>query len=224
VCIEGFELGRLNYFSDGMRRCEIECSFEKIQGVVPRFKPNAILILNEVIDQILALRLPQRPRTIVVIGKISGGADHGKIAYEANLGFEIRSHCDQTVKSVYRDIRDIVQGISHENEVNLKLRTVSNLNAARLKFNHPLVKSSAGVLKKLGLQPVSKPSESALAIFLSRKIPAVTVGISRGENYFQENARAEIEPMYKGIAQVLGVIMAIASGVCDNLGNEVCHE
>jgi hypothetical protein len=101
----------------------------------------------------------------------------------------------------------------------MKLKTVGNLNATTLKFNHPLVKNAAAVLKKLNLKPVSRPSESALSIFLARKIPAVTLGVSFGENRFMENAKMRIEPMIKGITQVVGVIMAIDSGVCDIADN-----
>ena len=95
------------------------------------------------------------------------------------------------------------------------LKTISNVRGARLKFNHPLVKSAVAVMNKLDLTPVSAPSESELSIFLARKIPAVTLGITHGENYHQINASAEIEPMFKGIAQIIGVITAIDSGVCD---------
>ena len=94
----------------------------------------------------MRLSLPQRPRCKVVIGKISGGANHGKIAYDASLGFEIRSDSYKMVKSIYKDIKDIVDGIGHENEVELNIKTISNLKAARLKFNHPLVKNSAAIL------------------------------------------------------------------------------
>ena len=94
VCIEGFELGRLNYFSDGMIRCEIDCVVDPNEGSQERRRPNAILTLNEVINQILQLCLPQRPRTKIVIGKISGGFNHGKIAPRAKLGFEVRSDSD----------------------------------------------------------------------------------------------------------------------------------
>ena len=215
VCIESNELGRLNYYADGMTRCEIDCNISAINGWEHKFKPNAILILNEVINQILKLRLPQKPRSRVIIGKMSGGFKHGMIANDARLGFEIQSNSDKMVKSIFNNIKDIVEGISHEYEVELKLKTLSNIRAARIKFNHPLVKSTVDVMKKLGLTPVSEPSESELSIFLSRKIPAVTLGITRGENYQQTNAMVEIEPMFKGIAQIIGVIMAIDSGVCD---------
>jgi metal-dependent amidase/aminoacylase/carboxypeptidase family protein len=210
------ELGRLNYSSDGMIRGEIQCNISEIKGTFHKFTPNAILILNEVINEIMNLRLSQRPRSRIVIGKIAGGADHGKIAYKANLGFEISSDSYKMVKSIYNNIRDIVEGIRHENEVDLNIKTISNLKANRLKFNHPLVKYSAAVLETLGIKPVSKSTESALSIFLSRKIPSVTLGITHGENYYTEKATMDIEPMFKGIAQVIAVLKAIDSGVCDD--------
>lgn len=215
VCIEGAELGRLNYYADGMIRCEVDCNITTNGGWEHKFKPNAILILNEVINEILKLRLPQRPRSRVIIGKTSGGSKHGTIAYDGTLGFEIQSNSDRMVKSIYNNIKDIVEGIGHEYEVDLKLKTLSNIHAARLQFNHPLVKSTVAVMRKLDLTPMSEPSESELSIFLSRKIPAVTLGITRGENYHQLNATVEIEPIFKGIAQIIGVIMAIDNGVCD---------
>ena len=97
----------------------------------------------------------------------------------------------------------------------LKITTLANANAARLNFNHPLVKSTGAVMKTLGLKPVSDASESELSIFLSRKIPAVTLGITQGKNPFHLNATMKIDPMFKGIAQVIGVLMAIDSGICD---------
>jgi acetylornithine deacetylase/succinyl-diaminopimelate desuccinylase-like protein len=215
ICLEGVELGRLNYYSEGMIRCEVECDISPTLGPLQKFKSNAILILNEVINQILELRLPQRPRSRVIIGKISGGSKHGTIACKAKLGFEIQSDSDKMVKSIYNDINDFVFDINHQNEIELKLKTISNLSAASLKYNHPLVKSAGAVIESLGLKPICEPSESELSIFLSHNIPAVTLGITRGENIYLENSTMEIEPMYKGIAQIIGVIMAIDKGVCD---------
>jgi acetylornithine deacetylase/succinyl-diaminopimelate desuccinylase-like protein len=215
VCVEGGEIGRLNYYAEGMMRCEVDCNISALRGWEHKFMPNAILMLNEVVNQILQLRLPQRPRARVVIGKVSGGFKHGVIAYDAKLGFEIQSDSDKMVKSIFKDIKDIIEGIRHEYEVALNLKTISNINASKQKYNHPLVKSAVAVMTKLDIEPVSTASESELSIFLSRKIPAVTLGITHGENYHLENATMEIEPMFKGIAQVIGVLMAIDSGICD---------
>ncbi|MBW2100092.1 MAG: peptidase, partial [Deltaproteobacteria bacterium] len=178
-------------------------------------RPNAIVILNEVINQILEMRLPQRPRARVIIGKISGGFKHGRIAFNSTLGFEIQSDSDDMVMAIYNDIKDIVDGISHESQVEMNLRTISNINARTLKYNHPMVKNTVKVMKQLGLKPVSEPSEAELSIFLSRDIPAVTIGITHGERYHLENSEMEIEPIFTGIAQLIGIITAIDSGACD---------
>jgi tripeptide aminopeptidase len=215
ICVEGVELGRLNYFSDGMIRGEIHCNLSDEITNIEEYPPNAIIVLNEVINEIMNLKTSQRPHSRIVIGKIEGGANHGKIANEAALGFEIRSDSYKMVKKIYGQIRDIVEGISYEKQVDLNLKTISNLRAARLKYNHPLVKNAAAVLEKLEIKPFSKSTESSLSIFLSHKIPTVTLGITYGENVYKEEATMEIEPMYKGIAQIIGVLKAIDNGACD---------
>ncbi|MFP4225398.1 MAG: hypothetical protein ACLFRF_01600 [Desulfobacterales bacterium] len=215
VIMEGEKLGRLNYYSEGIIRAEIECTIPATGNWEQRYKPNAILIINEVINEILAMNLPQRPRSRVIIGKIAGGYKHGQIAYDARLGLEIQSDSDAMVKHMYNEIKDIVDGISHEHNVGWKLNIISTLNACTLKYRHPLVKSAVAVMKRLGITPVSESSESELSIFLANKIPALTLGLTDGKNIHLGNASMKIEPMFTGIAQVLGVMLAIDGGVCD---------
>jgi tripeptide aminopeptidase len=215
VCVEGGEIGRLNFYSAGTRRCNIECKIETHITWEHTFRPNAILVLNDVINQIMKLKLPQRPRSRVIIGKIKGGFKHGIRAYEGTIGLEIQSDSDDMVQSLFADIQDIVDGIGHQYQLDMNLNVLSSINAAGLKFNHPLVKSATEVMKTLDLKPISEASGSELSIFLARHIPAVTLGLTSGANYHRNNAVMEIEPIYKGIAQILGVLKAIDSGVCD---------
>ena len=215
ICVEGVELGRLSYYSEGMIRCDITCHIVAEKGVEYRFKPNAILVLHELINQIMAIPLPQKPRSRIIIGKISGGLKHGMIALDATLGLEIQSDSVKMVKTIFEDIKDMVTGISHEFGVRMKLETLSTVTASRLRYNHPLVKAAGQVMETLGIDTVGEPSESELSILLSKKIPAVTLGLTHGENYHQPKSQLEIEPMFTGIAQVIGVLQAIDSGVCD---------
>ncbi|MGM0452735.1 MAG: peptidase dimerization domain-containing protein [Thermodesulfobacteriota bacterium] len=217
VIVEGEKLGRLNYYSEGIIRGEIRCNISAANQWALKHKPNAILILNEVINEILAMNLPQRPRSRVIIGKINGGFKHGLIAQDAQLGFEIQSDSDEMVQHMFDEIQDIVDGIGHEHSVDLQLHIISNQIAATMKYRHPLVKSAVGIMKRLGLKPVSESSESELSIFLANQIPAVTLGLTTGRNVHLENAAMRIDPMFTGIAQVIGVLMAIDSGVCDDV-------
>jgi len=215
ICVEGVELGRLSYYSEGMIRCDITCQITAEKGIEYRFKPNAILVLHELINQIMAVRLPQKPRSRIIIGKIQGGLKHGMIALDAILGLEIQSDSVKMVKTIFEDIKDMVTGISHEFGVRMKLETISTVDASRLRYNHPLVKAAGQVMEVLGIDTIGEPSESELSILLSKKIPAVTLSLTHGENYHQPESQMEIEPMFKGIAQVIGVLQAIDSGVCD---------
>jgi hypothetical protein len=43
ICVQSAELGRLNYYTDGMIRCEVECNISTTNGWEYKFKPNAIL-------------------------------------------------------------------------------------------------------------------------------------------------------------------------------------
>jgi len=215
ICLEGGELGRLNYYTEAMNRMEIFCRIPEDPERKRNHFPSAVVVLNEAINAILHIRLPQRPHSQIILGKISGGHKHGESAQEARLGLEIRSDSDEMVRELRNDIRDLTASIAERYKVDLKVKTISDIHGAGLAYNHPLVKSTVDVMKRLNLTPIRDPSESELSIFLSGNIPAVTLGLTRGENYHMENARIEIEPLFTGIAQVLGVLAAIDSGVCD---------
>ncbi len=215
ICLEGVELGRLNYYSEGMNRIEIFCRIGRNPVQNLDHRPNAIIILNETIDRLLHIRLPQKPHSRIILGKIAGGHKHGESANEARLGLEIRSDSDEMVRELRSEVRALVADIAQRYKVDLKVKTISDIHGAGLAYNHPLVKSTVEVMKQLNLKPIREPSESELSLFLSNNIPAVTLGLTRGENPHMENARIEIEPLFTGIAQVLGVLAAIDSGVCD---------
>ena len=215
ICLESGELGRLNYSSDGMIRCEIICRAPSCVGPINDCPVNAILVLNEAINRILDQNQPLPPRTQIIFGTISGGLKHGQIPNKAMLGLEIRSDLDKLVGSLFTNIRDIVGDLAREFNVELKLKTISNVRAARLDENHKLVQTATSIMEKLGLQPTTGPSESELSIFLSRNIPALTLGISYGNGYQKPDAAMQIEPIFKGIAQIVGILTTIDSGACD---------
>lgn len=215
ICLESGELGRLHYASDGMIRCEITChTLSSMKGARPH-QPNAILVLNEAINQILILNQSLKPRTQIIFGTISGGLKHGQIPGKATLGLEIRSDLDKMVGNLFTEIRQIVNGLAYKFKVELQLKTISNVRAAKLEDNHPLVQNAVSIMKALDIQPISGSSESELSIFLSHKIPALTLGISHGGGFQKSEEFVQIEPMFKGIAQIVGILNAIDTGACD---------
>ncbi len=216
ICVEGADLGRVSYISDGMMRAEIQCVIPPDRHESrPYPHKNAILVLHEIISQILKMKLPQRPRTDINIGKIEGGIKHGDIPHEAALGFEVRSTEDRMVQSIFTELKDMITGIGHEYEVDLSIGIISETKACNLKYSHPLVKFTFSALEKLGVKPAVGPSESELSAFLSKDIPALTLGVTTARNAQTKNSEVDIEPIFAGIAQIIGVMTAIDRGVCD---------
>jgi acetylornithine deacetylase/succinyl-diaminopimelate desuccinylase-like protein len=216
LCIEGGERGRLNYFSNSTIRAEVGCDVPKEIGLADKNGINAIVIVNEVINRILEIRLPQRPRTNIVLGRINSGTRYGKAPLYAQLGFEVHSQSDNIVEEVIDTVDEICGSVSHQTGVKIDLARLSTVKSARLTYHHPLVQCAMRVMDTLDIEPRFEPSQSELSVFLSHKIPAITLGIAHGENYQKEEERADIDSMFKGIAQVIGMLAAIDQGVCDD--------
>jgi hypothetical protein len=88
--------------------------------------------------------------------------------------------------------------------------------AGGIPFAHPLVKGVVEVMRRLEIEPDQGHSPSELSEMIARNIPAVTLGITRGKRSSRRQPdHVVIEPILTGVAQVIGVILAVDQGVCD---------
>ena len=215
VCIEGLQLGRLNYFSIGTVRGDVTCQVRPIDSRSYGAE-SAIVVLNYIINRILRIELPTRPFTRIRLARVKAGT-RGVYDVEpesAVLGFEINSHSDYMIERVESQIRDIVAEIGARHAVDATLDLFFRRQAGGLPFSHPLVKSTLEVMEALGIPPDQGHSPSELSEFISRNIPAVTLGVSYGVKNLDEPDHVQIAPILKGIAQVVGVLLAIDRGEC----------
>ena len=63
--------------------------------------------------------------------------------------------------------------------------------------------------------PRLSPSTSELSAFIDHRVPAVTVGLTSGEALGQPNETVRIAPIYTGLAQLLGIMLAMDGGYCE---------
>lgn len=212
--LEGVELGRLSHHSIGMKRGEITCQIPN-QYDWSRFgEASAILTINEVINRINEIKLPQRPRTSIVLGSIEGGSSF-TTAQSAVLRFEIRSESSDMVSDIEENIQDIVDRVSSRSGDSIELDIFAQRQPGGVPFSHPLVQKTSKIMERLDIEPRPGPSTSELSAIIDQKIPAITLGISHGSNVRKEGEMVEIEPIYKGIAQILGTLQAIDGGYCE---------
>ncbi len=215
ICLEGVELGRLSYNSIGMLRGEIICRVPESYDWTRFGDASAILTLNEVINKINDLRLPKRPRTSVVMGSISGGSSFNTIARESSLRFEVRSESQEVVDEIGERIEEIGIEISSKKGDEVQVDIFARRSPGGIDFSHPLTRCARNIIQELGIEPRLAPSISELSAFIDKKIPALTLGLTKGDNLHKENETIKIDPIYKGITQIIATLLAIDGGYCD---------
>lgn len=210
ICIEGVELGRLSYSSIGMLRGEITCRVPDSYDWSRFGDASAILTLNEVINKINDIRLPKRPRTSIVMGSIvGGGSSFNTIARDATLGFEVRSESQEVVEDVGSTVEDLVMEVASKTGDEIELDIFAKRSPGGIPYGDPIIQCAKDVMETLDIEPRLAPSTSELSALIDKDIPALTLGLTRGDRIHKSNETVQIEPVYKGIAQLIGTIIAI---------------
>ena len=202
VCVEGIDLGRLNFFSIATARADLTC--EVRNGNSPRGygSESALVVLNQIINRILGIPVPVRPYTVIRMGKLRAGVTYDVEPDHALLGLEIISHDDDQVDRIQREIEAVCFEMSARHAVNARLDVFFRTRAGGVPFAHPLVNGVVGVMRRLGIEPDQKHSPSEVSEMIARDIPAVTLGISYG----RKNRKRK---------PVVGTLLAIDGGSCD---------
>ena len=106
-----------------------------------------------------------------------------------------------------------IREIAAAAEVSLDI--VARREPGGIDFRHPLVRRSREILKALHIEPRVAPSTSELSELIRHKIPAITLGLTTGAHLNHTNEEVLIEPIFTGIAQLLGMLIAMDEGLCD---------
>jgi len=215
ICVEGMQLGRLNFFSIGTARGDITCDV-KPEPSRSYGSESALVVVNHIINRILGIATPSRPYTVIRLGRLRAGVAYDVEPDHAELGLEIVSHSDEMIDRIHSEIDYITAEMSARHAVNAHLDLFFRTRAGGLPFSHPLVRSTLDVMRALGIEPDQGHSPSELSELIGRGIPSVTLGITRGDRSRMKGTDyVNIDPILTGVAQLLGVILSIDEGHCD---------
>lgn len=209
ICVEGVQLGRLSYSSLGMNRCEINVSTPEEQHWESWSVSGAIITLNKIVQQILAIRIPVVPKTSIVLGSIFSGSSFNVPSTRATLRFEVRSEEPGMVASIREQIEQLIEMTIAEQRVNVSLEVLARRKPGSIGFEHPYVKAARDILKGLGIDPKVAPSISELSVLLDKGIPSLTLGLTHGDRKHQVDETVLIAPIFKGLAQLVAVLQSI---------------
>ncbi len=206
LCLEGTQLGRLSYSSMGMARGEIEVSVGEEPDVLQMDRSSAIGSLNKIINSILAIERPEKPRTAILLGSVEAGSGYNVPPTTGRLRFEIRSESADVVARVQGEIQDIVEECRAMDQCEASLAILAQRSPGDIGFDHPLVRKARETLSELGIKTKIAPSVSELSALLDKKIPALTLGLTKGDNRHAKNESILIEPVFDGLAQLVSLL------------------
>ena len=176
---------------------------------------SAIEILNRIINQLALLPLPDKSHTDFTLGSISGGTSYKIPALHAQLQFQLRSDDDRVVKDVAARINSILEKIGRELGVTAHLENIAQTRSGGLDSSHPFVIQTREIMTALEIQPQKSVYSPIITGYVEQEIPAIALGLTRGDNIHYPNEFIEIEPVLTGIAQLIGTLMALDGGCCD---------
>ncbi len=209
LCIEGIELGRLSYTCLGMSRCEISLEAPEVKDWETRGHITSIGALSRIVQKILAIPLPSEPRTSIILGSLNAGSGFNVPPTNAYLRFEIRSEVPGMVTDVREQIEEIIKEANAEQRFQANLEILAHRRPGSVGFSHPLVKATRAIMENLGLKPKIAPSTSELSVLLENNIPSLTLGVTKGHHKHNVDESIEIEPIFTGLAQIVGVLQYI---------------
>ena len=218
ISLESVQLGRLNYACLGQLLCKIVVRLPENYNWVKFGTTGAIISMNDIISRINKIPLPRRPLTTIVFGMIRGGVSYRNIARETVLSFEVRSESADLLNQVAQQIKDITEDVAANSGVTVKFDIFARRAPGGLDISHPFVKQTRAIHTALGLQSQLYSTTFALTSLIEKNIPSLVLGLTTGtrrDDLPEMEEVVAIEPMWTGLAQLVGVLLAIDGGFCD---------
>jgi acetylornithine deacetylase/succinyl-diaminopimelate desuccinylase-like protein len=210
VVLEGMGLGQIYHRGLGVERYRITARTRGGHSWVDYGKPSAVHHLAAVVAHIVSLTLPRSPRTTLNVGTIQGGTSINTIAAEAHMDLDLRSEEQVTLQAAVTAVRKIVNEAAKEG-VGFDMEPIGLRPSGSIPRSHPLVQLAERCLQEVGVAPRPEIASTDANIPLSRGLPAVCIGLTMGGGAHTTAEYIELEPLRKGIDQ----LMRLVTGVWD---------
>lgn len=214
LCLEGIDLGRLSFSSLGMARGEIVVELarphdeESSDGVAS----GVIATLSELVTAVLEISHREFPGTRILIGSIESGSGYSVPPRSGLVRFEIRSLDADRVARVEAEITALAGSFCGRDGTTVGIEIIARRRPGNLGEDHPLVSEARRILEVLGVESRVEPSVSELAALLDRRIPSLTLGLTKGENRHSPEESILLDPIFDGLAQLVSVLQFMDTG------------
>lgn len=206
IAVEGHALGRITHQGVGSRRLEVTLTGPGGHSWGDFGRPSAIHAAARLVAELDAIPLPTDPKTSLNVGILQGGISVNTIAPEARIVIDMRSLEQDSLEQLVREAeRRIVAANSGDIEV--CSRIVGDRPAGRLPEEQGLVPVARVALDLLGIDATLDASSTDANIPISRRIPAICIGVASGGHAHREDEYIDLDLVPTGVTQLAMVTL-----------------
>jgi acetylornithine deacetylase/succinyl-diaminopimelate desuccinylase-like protein len=195
-------LGQVYHRALGVQRYRITVQTPGGHAWVDYGRPSAIHELGALITRLMELPIPEKPRSSLNVGLISGGLSINTIAGEAFLEMDLRSEEEETLLELTRQVVALAQ-TAQRPSVQVSLEIIGARPTGSIPATHPLVQLAKRCLAAQGIQPNLAIGSTDANAPLSRDLPAVCIGLSTGYGAHTPDEYINVRPLAQGLAQLV---------------------
>jgi acetylornithine deacetylase/succinyl-diaminopimelate desuccinylase-like protein len=211
IVLEGMALGQVYHRGLGVRRYRITVSTSGGHSWVDYGKRSAIHELGLIISRLVEIEIPEKPRTTINVGVISGGTSVNTIAAEAYLDLDLRSEDMETLNTLEASVKETL-GEFRTPEVEISTEMIGDRPVGEISPTDPLVRLVVECLESVGIRPRLNIGSTDANIPLSLGFPAICLGLTTGNGAHTANEYIKTAPLQLGLEQLRLVIEELDRG------------
>ncbi len=209
IVLEGMALGQIYHRSLPSRRYRISIHTPGGHSWLHAGRPSAIHALIGTGISLLGLDLPREPRATLNIGRIEGGIGVNAIAPEAHMEVDLRCESAEMLQTLAERLEATVRA-RRQPEVEIGLECIGARPGGEISADHPLVEAAIRSLREAaGIEARLEAGSTDASMPLSRGLPAVCIGLTRGSGAHSLDESIELEPLESGLASLLLLISTV---------------
>ena len=209
VAVEGHALGRITHQGVGSRRLEVTLTGPGGHSWGDFGRPSAIHAAAKLVAQLDAIPLPAEPKTTLNVGILTGGISVNTIAPDARMVIDMRSLDQDALERLVSEAERRIAA-ARTNDITVDSKVVGDRPAGRLPEDQGLVPIARASLELLDIDPTLDASSTDANIPISRRIPAVCIGVASGGHAHREDEYIDLELVPTGVTQLAMVTLEAA--------------
>ncbi len=207
IAVEGHSLGRVTSGGVGSKRIKVTVTGPGGHSWGAFGQPSAIHAMGHIIHEIASLDVPSSPKTTYNVGVIDGGVSVNTISPNASAIIDMRSVDVDALANLATQVEQIIE-TQNQGQISTDIEILGERPAGQTPDSEPIVQTGMQVLEDLGMDPYTDSSSTDANVPISKGIPAICVGVTRGEGAHRMDETIEIEPIALGITQLLKLVVA----------------